>query len=211
MVKKGLLIGFCLFCVSFFMNAQEFKGGIVGGTSLSQVDGDYYGGYSKLGLELGGFVSRKVSPAMELQLDITYMQKGSRKAPEPDKGDYTDYKINLGYIQMPLVARWHYKSFSFEGGLGIGVLINSNEYKDGVSIKDVEGVTPFKTIEYCTVVGANYHFTSRLWLNARLLYSLNRVRKPFEGDVYNPRPHWLSRKPGQYNNNLVLSIYYAFD
>ncbi len=114
---------------------------------------------------------------------------------------------------MPLVLRWYYHQFSFEGGLGVGVLIASNEFKDGISIKDMDEVTPFKTMELSTVIGANYHFSDRLWINARLLYSLNRIRRPFddEENVYNPRPHWLSRKPGQYNNNLVISVYYAFN
>lgn len=208
---KNLLILTFTIVLTTSITAQEFRAGPLGGFAVSQVDGDGYPGYHKIGLTLGGFVSRPLSESWDLQLDISYIRKGSRETPKPEKNQFDDYQIDLDYIQFPLVARYKYKKVSFEGGLSIAALIGSDEFRDGQSISDLEDVPPFKGVEYTTVLGFNYHFNKRLWINARFLYSLNRIRIPYDGQipVYDPRKHWLSRKPGQYNNNLVFSLYYS--
>lgn len=210
---KKLCLLFLLLIPLLNIKAQDFKAGPLGGLSVSQVDGDSFAGYQKLGVNVGAFVSRPLSKSWDIQLNIEYMQKGSRKTPNVEKNEFDDYKIDLGYIQFPLVARYRYKDFSFEGGLSIGALLHSDEYKDGQDLSELEGVPPFQTMEYATVLGFNYHFNDRIWINTRLLYSINRIRIPYDGQIpiYDPRPHWLSRKPGQYNNNLVFSLYYSIN
>lgn len=213
-MRKILFIS-AILLASAALQAQEFRAGPLLGASFSQVDGDNYGGYNKAGVHLGAFVCRQITDQWEVQLDISYMQKGSREKPDVEKGQYDDYKIHLNYIQFPLVARYRYKQFSAEGGALIGVLLNSEEEIEGTPIGDLPGydVVPFQDIEWATVFGLNYHFSDRLWINARWLYSINRIRIPYNGEipVYDPKPHWLSRKPGQYNNNFVLTVYYAIN
>ncbi|WP_430811462.1 MULTISPECIES: porin family protein [unclassified Carboxylicivirga] len=195
--------------------AQEFRAGPLLGAHFSQVDGDFYSGYNKVGLTVGGFVSRPIADRWELQLDIAYVQKGSREAPNPDKGKYDDYKMSLNYIQFPLVARYRYKQFSGEAGVSVAALLSSEEEQDGSPISDNPNATPvpFKDVEWATVLGLNYHINERLRINLRWLYSINRIRIPYDGDIpaYDPKNHWLSRKPGQYSNNLVVSAYYSIN
>lgn len=211
---KYILSTLLLFVI-WHSTAQEFRAGPLAGITFSQVDGDNYVGYNKVGLNLGVFVMRELSDKWELQLDIAFTQKGSRKAPKPDQGLYDDYKIHLNYFQFPLVARYQYKKISFEGGASIGALISSQEEIDGTPVEDMPGSSPvpFQNIEWATILGFNYHVSERLWLNARFLYSINRIRIPYDGEipVYNPKPHWLSRKPGQYNNNFVVTVYYTIN
>lgn len=209
------LIIFVFSIIASITVAQEFRAGPLMGIAFSQVDGDNYAGYNKVGINLGAFVSRSISEKWELQFDIAYMQKGSREAPKPDKGRYDDYKISLSYIQFPVVARYQYKQFSMEGGLSIGALISDVEEIEGTPIEDLPSYSPvpFQTMEYATVFGLNYHVNERLRINTRWLYSINRIRIPYDGEipVYNPKPHWLSRKPGQYNNNFVVTAYYTIN
>lgn len=211
-MKRILSITILLLLVCV-LGAQEFRAGPLAGVGFSQVDGDAYAGYQKIGLNIGGFVSRSLGKYWDLQFDIAYIQKGSKVTPDVEKGRYDDYEIDLHYINFPLVARYQYKQFSFEGGLGVAVLFADDEFQNGQSIKENDGVPPFQTIEYSTIFGVNYHFSDRLWVNARMLYSLNRIRIPYDGKIpiYDPKPHWLSRKPGQYNNNIVFSVYYAIN
>ncbi len=212
---KHYIVILAIVLSSISASAQEFRAGSLVGVSFSQVDGDYFGGYNKAGINLGAFVSRSIGDKWELQLDIAYVQKGSREAPKPDKGRLDDYKISLSYIQFPLVARYQYKAFSVEGGLSIGALISDTEEIDGTPIEDIpsHSLVPFQTMEYATVFGLNYHVNDRLRINARWLYSINRIRIPYDGEipVYDPKPHWISRKPGQYNNSFVVTVYYAIN
>jgi hypothetical protein len=213
-MHKNFLI--LLFAFSTLLSsAQEFRAGPLLGMSFSQVDGDNFAGYNKVGINLGTFVSRQISEKWDLQFDIAYIQKGSREAPDPEKGKYDDYKIALSYIQIPVVGRYRYKQFSGEAGISIGVLLNDEEEIDGRPIGDIpsHSIVPFKDTEWAPVFGLNYHITDHLWINARWLYSINRIRIPYDGDIdiYNPRPHWISRKPGQYNNNFVITAYYSIN
>ena len=209
------IVLFIFFISTIISQAQDFRAGPLLGTSFSQVDGDSYVGFNKVGINVGGFVYRPISDKWTIQLDIAYTQKGSREAPKPDKGRLDDYKIHLSYIQFPLVARYQYKKFSGEAGISVGALLDSQEEIDGTPVEDLPNSdpVPFQDTEWATVFGLNYHFNEHLWINARLLYSINRIRIPFDGEipVYNPKPHWLSRKPGQYNNNFVVTLYYSIN
>lgn len=202
-----LLIVFCP--VSW---SQDFVAGPLVGASFSQVDGDFHAGYHKPGINVGGFVYRKLTDRWDVQMEITYIQKGSRKKPDYDIGDLVDYEINLQYMQIPLLGKFHYKSFSAEAGISIGTLLASEELRDGAPVPGND-VVSFKDIEYATLFGLNYHINKRLWVNARLSYSLNRIRIPYDGeiDIYEPTRHWFSRRTGQYNNNVIISVYYALN
>ncbi|MCU4155189.1 PorT family protein [Carboxylicivirga sp. A043] len=212
MLKYILTLLFILPVLS--STAQEFRAGPLLGMSFSQVDGDSFVGYNKVGLNLGAFVSRQISEQWDIQLDIAYIQKGSHEPQDAEKRIF-EYKIALSYIQFPLVARYRYKQFSGEAGISVGALLNSEEEYDGIPVDEDDNFNPipFQNVEWATVFGLNYHITDRLWINARWLYSINRIRIPYDGDIdiYNPRPHWISRKPGQYNNNFVVTAYYSFN
>ncbi len=209
----------CIFFILLFvtsitnaLNAQDFVAGPLAGMSFSQVDGDFHAGFHKPGINIGGFVYRPISETWDIQMEIAYTQKGSRKKPDYDINDYTDYEINLQYIQIPLLAKFHYKMFSAEAGVSIGSLLASEELWEGSAL-ETDGVVPFKDIEYATLFGVNYHINKRLWVNARWSYSINRIRIPYNGEIpiYEPKKHWLSRKTGQYNNNVIISVYFALN
>jgi len=189
--------------------SQKFYGGPKAGIDFTQVDGDSYRGYHKVGMDLGGFVYRSFGKKdqWDLQFEIEYIQKGSRKTPDYETGDETDYKLNLNYIQIPLIARYNMRHVSMEAGISIGTLISSKEIYNGT-----EGGNPFKPMEYAMILGINYHFNPKLWLNARYTFSLARIRDPYNGEIPVERPPdvWRIRKPGQFNNVLVFSLYYAF-
>ncbi|NPA36887.1 MAG: PorT family protein [Chlorobi bacterium] len=207
----ALLAGVFLYFVPATYS-QKFIGGPKAGIAFTQVDGDFYGGFHKAGVNLGAFVYRTISKNQkwDLQFEIEYIQKGSRETPDPENGLYTDYKMSLNYIQIPVFARYNARHLSFEAGVSVGTLFSSTEYTDGVEIPEEDQV-PFKSMELAALTSINYHFNPKLWLNARFSYSLTRIRVPYNGEipVYDPDP-WDLQKPGQYNNVIVFSFYYAF-
>src|SRR5688572_11278489 len=106
--KLLLASGFWLLSCAAF--SQQFKAGLLGGIVTSQVDGDTYAGYNKAGLFGGAFVSKRISPESRWTalFEITYIQKGSRKVPHPDRGDYVDYKLKLDYAEVPLLLKYDF-------------------------------------------------------------------------------------------------------
>lgn len=189
--------------------AQDFKAGVIGGAVFSQVDGDTYEGFNKLGLVAGLYVSRSLSEQWLGQFEIIYKQKGSLHNPNESINDFTKYKINLDYIEIPVIAKLHVNKFSFEGGAAFGMLITSSEEDE---YGDVGATVPFEDFEWSSIVGINYQFYEKMFVNIRWSYSLSRVRKAYGGDFDNQKPpHWRDGKFGQYNHSISVSVYYELD
>ncbi len=106
-----------IFTLPFSSLAQVFNAGVIAGISGSQVEGDGYGGYNKLGFIIGGFTNTSFSEKLSSQLEIYYINKGSKKNPQPDKGDVDAFSLNLNYVEVPISIRYAHKKFIFEGGL----------------------------------------------------------------------------------------------
>ena len=106
-----------VFSFPVFLQAQGFRAGVLTGVTASQISGDQLGGFDKAGLMIGGMVSTRLGKKLDLAMEILYIQKGSKKNPKPDIGDYTSYLLRLNYFEVPLMLQWHYsKRFTFEGG-----------------------------------------------------------------------------------------------
>ena len=130
-------------CLNIFIPvaAQQFKAGILGGIATTQVDGDTYSGYGKAGIFAGAFVTKQFLPSgkWSASFAITYLQKGSRKIPHPDKGDYADYLLKLDYAEVPLLVQYdfavsdsageHKMNFALFGGIALGALVRSAEWE----------------------------------------------------------------------------------
>jgi len=216
MKKIILASGFWL--LASVVVAQQFKVGLLGGISTSQVDGDTYAGYNKVGFLVGGFVTKKFSleNKWSASFEITYIQKGSRKVPHPDKGDYSEYKLNLNYAEVPLLLKYnfsasdssneHRMNFALEGGLAIGALVYS---KEEIAGGQLPGGTPFQKSDYSIILGLNYFLSKHIGFDVRTEYSIVPVRKGSAGQYYQ---NWTYKifKPGYYNNLLVFSLRYQF-
>ncbi len=197
-------------------SAQQFSAGLFGGLSTSQVDGDTYAGYDKAGLFTGAFVTKSISSSgkWSASFEITYIQKGSRKYARPDKGDYTSYKLNLNYAEVPILLRYAFSvpdsagsgraAFIVEGGVAAGALVQSEEHD---SFGPVTGGTPFEKMDYSVLLGLHYYLTQHLGFNIRTEYSLLPVRKGGTSPYYQNWTHNFLR-PGYYNNLIVFSIRY---
>lgn len=208
-MNKGLKLVMGMWLMFLFgqVSAQDFYAGPIIGASFSQVDGDSYAGFNKAGFVIGGFAGRSLSDIWDVQMEIVYIQKGSRKTPDAENGDYSDYMIHLNYIQFPVLVRLKQKKFSIEGGICIGSLLGSREEEFGEPIVS-QYIVPFKSTEWSWLCGVNYQITERLRVNGRFSYSLFRIRVPYNGDVNVYNPHWDQHKPGQYNDVISVAFYY---
>jgi hypothetical protein len=181
---------------------QRFHGGPMAGLVVSQLDGDGLGGYNKPGIRAGGWVNTDISKLTTLQLELQYIQKGSKISEQELKsGDY--YHSRLNYLQLSFLGKYELMSkLKGEAGIAGGYLFNPLEDTDGAGF--IEPLEPFYNYELSLIIGLSYQLSERFTGDIRLNYSALPIRK-HPGD----QKHLLNR--GQYNNALSFSLYYQID
>ena len=118
MIRTALI--FFSTCLTFYISAQEssksteFKAGIKAGINTSQMAGDGYAGFNKINPQAGFFLQKSFKEKGQLQFEIIYIQKGSRFPGDPDNGIFTTYRIQLDYIEAPLLYQYQWRKFLFE-------------------------------------------------------------------------------------------------
>jgi hypothetical protein len=194
--KIYILVFFSILSLSSF--SQYFKGGIVAGISASQVDGDTYWGFNKLGLLGGGWVRWMFTDNVSGQIEVKYIMKGAFESDNVNNIVY--YKLALHYADVPLIMNYHYREHVlFQLGLSPEFLVLDREY-------DQYGQTPedapsFHKLNLSSIAGIGFVFLERFTAVARYNYSVIPIRAHASGQTY-----LLNR--GQYNNVLTFSIYY---
>ncbi len=89
-MNKALTI-FIFLTISVFGYCQNFYGGINAGITISQVDGDNYGGYHKISPLGGVFVRNTFNDKWGMYAGIEYKRKGSKEVQKNDAGYVVSY------------------------------------------------------------------------------------------------------------------------
>ena len=114
---KRLPVALLVFLLPLAALTQNFNGGIIAGGVVSQVDGDTWVGYHKFGYLAGGYVSLRISPHSSFQLEMEYIQKGSRKNADLETGDMSSYLLRLHYLEIPVLYQYTFgRRFAAEIG-----------------------------------------------------------------------------------------------
>jgi len=193
---------FLLFCsITFSSVAQNFRAGLIAGLSTTQVAGDQLSGFNKAGVMGGGFVNREFSEQTSLQMEIYFIQKGSRK-PLQSEADNQFYVMRLSYVEIPLLLQWKAgPKLIFEAGPSIAVLIFSEEEREYGAY---EPFPPFEKTDLSGQFGISYPLSEKLNVNSRFSQSIIPIR-PFVqsslNDFFNE---------GQYNTVISFDLQYRF-
>jgi hypothetical protein len=186
------------FLVPFAVKAQDFNGGILGGLAASEVSGDRLAGPNKAGLYLGAFVNRYFSPRSSIQMELDFIQKGSRENPDSSNA-FQSYLLRLNYIEMPVHYRYDFlEHASVEVGLSLGVLINSYEEANG---SEAVSGSDFETFDLCFNIGLFYTLVENLRFNVRYSNSILPIRPHSSGQTF-------MLNQGQYNEVLSFVLFY---
>jgi hypothetical protein len=197
-MKKAtyLFFSLALLCISGF--GQAFTGGITGGISVNQIDGDEYKGYNMLGGTGGAYVQTNMPGKWQIQGEIKYFLKGAEQKPTQDNPYF--YKEHLNYVQIPVLVNYYLNEKIFpEAGLSLGYLFLAREDLTGNGFISPE--RPFKAGELSFEGGMNYQITKAIRSNIRLSYSILPIRPNPGGQVF-----LFDR--GQYNSSLSFNLYY---
>ncbi len=197
-LKKIILLLFL--CLStLLVYPQSFNGSVIAGINTSQVSGDELSGFNKAGVIIGGGVSIPLSQKFDAGIEIVFIQKGSRKKADLDKGDYETYKMALSYAEVPII--FEYKAsgkLRLLAGPTFGVLVSSKEER-----YDLVSSLPFEKYEIGIAGGLSFAFVKNLSLQMRLTNSVLPIRKIGANTKY-----FVS---GQYNSGLSFTLKYTFN
>lgn len=181
--------------------AQDFNGGLLGGLAASEVSGDRLSGPNKAGIYAGAFVNRYFSPVSSVQMELDFIQKGSRQNPDSSNG-YQSYLLRLNYIEIPVHYRYDFaEKATLEVGLSLGVLVSSYEEANG---SEAVSGGDFNTTDLSFNFGFFYTLTENLRINVRYSNSILAIRPHNSGQTY----QW---NQGQYNEVLSFVLFYQLN
>ena len=203
-MKRILLLLFfpCL------LQAQLFKGGIVAGLNLTQIDGDELGGYDKIGLNVGVIADIYLAETFSLSMEILYSQKGaSTGLIENNQG--IPFKWKWDYIELPFVFHYNDKNkMNFGLGLAPARLVNAQQVIAGITtdrVFDPDATPPGNPPnqwDWGGVADLSVDISPVLKANVRIIYSLLSVRQ----DIISTRPNNTQR-----NNSASIRLIFLFN
>ena len=195
-------------------NAQRFEGGVVGGLTASQVDGDSYSGFNKLGIHFGAFTKTQFNPRWGAQMELKYSGRGafqgSLKPNEPKI-----YQLSLRYIEIPVIAQFYLtEEIFFDGGVSFGYLMGRKMYDNGGLVPDeeIKRTGEFDRFDLNGIIGINYTLNENITLNIQYAYSAIpiRERETTGNYYYGHLARIIGYTEGDYNNFLTFGAYYKF-
>lgn len=188
--------------------AQSFNAGLIAGATFSQVDGDSYYGYHKMGLTAGAYVNLPVAKHFALQMELKYTQMGAHSSTkEVVEYNYPAYNLRLHYAEIPVMLRYDFGHFTV-----YGKPLNALSLELGASLDfllkyhgEVEAISQSWRLNFFSVTGnfgLHYAFTNHLGIGARMMYSITPMQT-------NPTPQWFFNH--SYNKVIQLTLTYNFN
>lgn len=182
-----LIIALCLSaCCLSAQSARRFNAGLIVGATASQIDGDQYAGYHKLGLQAGLRGIVRLRNRSEASLEFLFAQRGSRSSINNNQALFP-FKMTLNYVEIPV--QWHYKDWfikddadgfwrvSFNAGLSYARFISAKTGTDGSSIYEVVPDYLRKN-DISLLIGANFFVNRHLGFTFRYVRSLALIYQP---------------------------------
>jgi len=201
-----LLVFFLIMLGSGHVHGQRFDGGLRAGIAASEVSGDNLGGPDKMGWFASVFTSTGVGIFSRLQLELLYIQKGSRSRPN-EKNNFYDYRFSLQYAEVPLVVIYDFPfgenlrlggRLSLEAGLSVAFLVAALEKENDLEI-DLGQEKPYKDAELNVLLGLYYPVADRFNFHLRFSQGVSPLRPHLGGSQT-----WYNR--GQYNTVWTFGL-----
>lgn len=194
--RYTLILVFSMLLLPAALLSQEFNGGLIGGVSASEISGDRLEGPNKAGIYAGGFVNRYFTEKSSAQMELNFVQKGSRLNPD-STNNFSSYLLRINYVELFTHYKWDFHHlFTLEVGPSLGVLISEYEEADYQLLDN-----PFNLFDLSFNIGLFYHLNHRWSFNIRYSNSILPVRPHSGGTTYR-------FNQGQYNEVLSFTFHY---
>lgn len=200
-MKNFTLIIFLLFITQISFS-QPFEGGFFAGMTASQVDGDTYGGFNKIGLTAGGYITKKINRNANWKAELRYIQKGAYSG--PSEQNLTLFKLIIHYVEIPIMYQYKiHPQIIIDAGISPDIYLfhrEESEYGDDPP----DDSEPYHRFGLNGNIGVYYTLKENIMIGARSSYSMIPMRD-HAGSVIR---YWWDR--GQHNNVIGFTIYYHF-
>ncbi len=189
-------------------HSQKVLGAVSVGINLTQVDGDIFYGFHKVGLNVGPQVQIPFgkNKNWSVSMELLYSQKGSY---HKGSADSTTYKLKQDYAEIPVLIRYTDKKIISAGvGFSYGQLINYKETKNATFDSLFTYQTGLSNNDISVIAEVNFRLWYKLWLGLRYQYSMKSNRTVLVTDPNDPKNPFTRY---QYNNVISLRLTWIFN
>ena len=176
-MKRLVVIAFIF--LPFTLGAQDVKFHINPGFVISQIDGDSYGGYKKLGYSLGAGFRFVRSDKFEIDWSTRINQKGAREITP-----ISLFIVRLNYLESDLVFNYVLnQKVNFGAGAYTGFIMSENAkigYQDN----------GYRRLEIVPLARIGVRINEKIDINVRYSRSVYSIRKNCTGTT---TPCWFNK------------------
>lgn len=193
----GIMI-LLLLTLAVSLKGQQFNAGFFGGLNISQVHGDTYSGFNKLGFNAGFFVNRLIDKQFYWQAEIKYGTRGVYEGPTDSNPSL--YKSSYHMIEIPLSVNYLFdEKILVELGTSPEVLVTTL-FWDENGLMDKSTYRDNRRFGLSVFAGIGYWFNAKMMAGLRYTNSAVPFRDPEE---------WNNSQYRGYFHN-VISLTLAF-
>ncbi|WP_207436268.1 porin family protein [Sabulibacter ruber] len=174
---KRILLFVAVLFTTYAAQAQDgIKLGLKAGANLSNVSGeDADGSKNKFGFHVGAFADFGISEMVSIRPEVLFSTKGAKAEEDGMEG-----QLNLGYIDVPVLARINADKLFFEFGPTVSFLVKSEVESEGISV-DIKDYT--NKVDFGYAAGLGYQLTEALGLGLRYNGGISKIYKDDSEDV----------------------------
>ncbi len=140
-------------------HSQRFKGHLIGGFNMAQIDGDRLAGYNKIGANIGIGVATILSERWQIGTEFALSQLGALGSRNDDPAAIYD-KIALNTVEVPLLVHFLDWKFHFKAGLTYNRVISYDVID--ITGENITDLSQFNNDNVAVTVGATY-FWNEHW------------------------------------------------
>lgn len=180
------------------VSGQQFNAGVFGGIHISQVQGDSYTGFNKLGFNAGVFVNRLIDKNFYWQAEIKYGTRGVYEGPTDNSQSL--YKSSYHILELPLSVNYLFEEkIQVELGTSPELLLTTFFWDEG-GLMDKSTYPDNRRFGLSVFAGLGYWFSDRMMAGIRYINSAVPFRDPEEWNNAQYR--------GYFHNVISLSLAY---
>lgn len=179
-MRSALLFSVFVLLLALPLSGQTFRGALLGGANMSQIDGDGLSGFHQIGLNAGGRVTAVLSDRWQVGPEFIFSQQGSRRgAREFSATNYDLVRLNM--VEVPLMV--YFSDWKVQAGAGLSYSRLINYRVEDVTGEDITDLVTYRPDIISINFGGTIYFRPEMGLNVRW----SKYLTDLEGDPANDR------------------------